>query len=82
MERDSIMIRDESVVAEYHQLQDQLSKLKQSIRDTISQPIHCVPYLQPGRLLKVKEGDRDWGWGVVVNFQKVAEKVGNFSRNL
>ncbi len=51
---------------------DQLKKLKQAIKETMMQPIHCVPYLQPGRLLKV---ENEWGWGVVVNFSKLNDKV-------
>lgn len=52
-ERDSISFQSEDVVAEYYILQQQLMKLKKTIRDTVNQPIHALPYLQPGRLVKV-----------------------------
>lgn len=71
-ERDRIKIPSEEIVIEYHNLKDQLGKLKQIIRETITQPIHIVPYLQPGRLVKL---EKDWGWGVIVNFTKLNDKV-------
>ena len=46
----------------------------------ITKPIYCVPFLQPGRLVKVEHNDEDFGWGAVVNFQKKAnQKVCNLS---
>lgn len=40
------------------------------MRAEINKPAYALPFLQPGRLVKVREGDVDWGWGVVFNFQK------------
>lgn len=105
----AIHITDEETVAEYYHLRVQLEKLKQNMRDFLNQPVHSVPFLQPGRLVKVPpptsfsfftsprpsaqhfrlyslfpfltlnmqvtNGDQEWGWGVVVNFQKKNEKV-------
>jgi len=73
-ERNAISIRNEEMVSEYYQLREQWSKHKEAIREIINRPIHVLPYLQPGRLVKVREGDVNWGWGVVVNFQKKLEK--------
>ena len=36
----------------------------------ITKPRYCVPFLQPGRLVKVAVGSDDFGWGSIVNFQK------------
>lgn len=63
-------IEGEETVAEYYRLREQLRKLRRVFVDTINQPIYCLPFLQPGRLVKVKDGQDDWGWGVLVNFQK------------
>ncbi|CAG5867769.1 unnamed protein product [Menidia menidia] len=38
----------------------------------IHKPKYCLPFLQPGRLVKVKNQEADFGWGVVVNFSKKA----------
>jgi len=79
MEKDSMSIIDEPAVQEYHLLREQLTKLKQVVRETVNEPIHVLPFLQPGRLARVKDGETDWGWGVIVNFQKKQEKSGNDS---
>ena len=52
-EKLAIKIKDEDSVAEYYHLRAQLHKLKQNFRDFINQPTYSVPYLQPGRLVKV-----------------------------
>lgn len=39
-------------------------------REVITHPNYSLPFLQPGRLIKVKYKDLDFGWGVVVNYQK------------
>ncbi|KAL6058327.1 Exosome RNA helicase MTR4 [Balamuthia mandrillaris] len=65
-----ITIPNEEVVAEYFYIREQLRKLKRLFVDTVNQPVHVLPFLQPGRLVHVVDKDEDWGWGVVVNFQK------------
>jgi ATP-dependent RNA helicase DOB1 len=45
-------------------------------REVITHPTYALPFLQPGRLVKVKYQNLDFGWGVVVNFEKrVTPKV-------
>ena len=36
----------------------------------ITHPTYSLPFLQPGRLVKVKHEELDFGWGVVISFQK------------
>jgi ATP-dependent RNA helicase DOB1 len=38
------------------------------MRDVINHPNYCLPFMQPGRLVKVKYLDYDFGWGAVVKF--------------
>jgi ATP-dependent RNA helicase DOB1 len=73
-QRDAIVVEDESNVAEFYRLQQQMDKLKQEVQETVNQPIHSLPFLQPGRLVSVNDHGVDWGWGVVVNFQKKQQK--------
>eukprot|EP01116_Phalansterium_solitarium_P015269 TRINITY_DN3360_c0_g2_i1.p1 TRINITY_DN3360_c0_g2~~TRINITY_DN3360_c0_g2_i1.p1 ORF type:complete len:1056 (+),score=481.56 TRINITY_DN3360_c0_g2_i1:1954-5121(+) len=74
-ERDLIDVGpDEAAVADYHHVRDQRQKLSDEMREILNLPIHALPFLQPGRLVKVRDGADDWGWGVVVNFQKKVEK--------
>ena len=36
----------------------------------ILSPKHCLPFINPGRLVKVRHGKKDFGWGIIVNFKK------------
>ena len=68
--RDAIIIPDESTVAAYYDYRQQLDRMAADFREVITHPNYSLPFLQPGRLIKVKYKDLDFGWGVVVNYQK------------
>eukprot|EP00743_Colponemidia_sp_Colp-15_P003213 GILK01003472.1.p1 GENE.GILK01003472.1~~GILK01003472.1.p1 ORF type:complete len:1034 (+),score=223.64 GILK01003472.1:50-3151(+) len=75
-ERDSIEIPDEQTVAEYYMIKSQIERAREEMRAMMNQAEFVLPFLQPGRLARVQEGDLDFGWGVVINFQKRnAEKM-------
>lgn len=77
-----LAIADEPAVAEYYQLVAAMEHARGAMRAVITRPEHALPFLQPGRLVRVVDntvptapngsggGEDDWGWGVVVNFQK------------
>ncbi|XP_068429478.1 exosome RNA helicase MTR4 isoform X2 [Clinocottus analis] len=65
-----IEIPNEESVFTYYKIRQQLAKLGNDIQEFIHKPKYCLPFLQPGRLVKVKKEDADFGWGVVVNFSK------------
>lgn len=44
--------------------------MKQDFRDVITHPTYSLPFLQPGRLVKIKYQNLDFGWGVIINYQK------------
>ncbi|XP_015236934.1 PREDICTED: superkiller viralicidic activity 2-like 2 [Cyprinodon variegatus] len=66
----TIDIPNEESVVTYFKIRQQLAKLGKEIQEFIHKPKYCLPFLQPGRLVKVKNEDADFGWGVVVNFSK------------
>ncbi|KAM9793209.1 exosome RNA helicase MTR4 [Syngnathus typhle] len=68
----AIRIPNEESVVTYFKIRQQLAKLGKEILEFIHKPKYCLPFLQPGRLVKVKNEDADFGWGVVVNFSKKA----------
>ncbi|EFP85156.1 ATP-dependent RNA helicase mtr4 [Puccinia graminis f. sp. tritici] len=68
--RSKIVVPDEESIADYAKLQEELEIRNQDFRDVINHPTHALPFLQPGRLVKVKFGTMDFGWGCVVNFQR------------
>ncbi|XP_066506476.1 exosome RNA helicase MTR4 [Hoplias malabaricus] len=66
----TIEIPNEESVVTYYKIRQQLAKLGKEIEEFIRKPKYCLPFLQPGRLVKVKKEDLDFGWGAVVNFSK------------
>ncbi|GKV00378.1 hypothetical protein SLEP1_g13072 [Rubroshorea leprosula] len=60
----------EAEVAEYHKLILDIAQLEMKLMSEILRPERVLYYLDPGRLIKVREGGTDWGWGVVVNVLK------------
>ncbi|KAF4108016.1 hypothetical protein G5714_010775 [Onychostoma macrolepis] len=76
-EYNAIRIPNEESVVTYYKIRQQLSKLGKEIEEFIHKPRYCLPFLQPGRLVRVKKEDLDFGWGLVVNFHKKTNvKVG------
>ncbi|XP_062334060.1 exosome RNA helicase MTR4 [Osmerus eperlanus] len=66
----AIQIPNEESVVTYYKIRQQLAKLAKEIEEFVHKPKYCLPFLQPGRLVKVKKDDADFDWGVVVNFSK------------
>lgn len=131
-EYNAIRIPNEESVVTYYKIRQQLAKLGKEIEEFVHKPRYCLPFLQPGRLVRVnvsskssnrfvgkyspsdlfgfvaleklkmlntfwvfhfqvKKEDLDFGWGVIVNFQKKANvkvsffffvvKVPNYKRS-
>ncbi len=70
----SIKIQDEAEVTSYYRLREQLSNLGSQFQSWLVKPQYLVPFLQPGRLVSVKHGEKDFGLAVVVSFKKKTEK--------
>ncbi|KAK4486738.1 hypothetical protein RD792_006689, partial [Penstemon davidsonii] len=60
----------EAEVAEYDRLKLEIAQLENKMMAEITRPERVLSFLLPGRLVKVREGGTDWGWGVVVNVVK------------
>ena len=88
----AIEVREEGVVAEYHTWAKQLERAQQEMMAIVLKPQYCLPFFQPGRLVRVRvpmersgaEGEllaesaqQDWGWGVVVNCRKTEASSGS-----
>ncbi len=66
----AIKVPDEELVASYYNLRQQLDQLSADFKEVTTHPNYVLPFLQPGRLVKVKYQQLDFGWGVIVNYQK------------
>ncbi|XP_052733071.1 DExH-box ATP-dependent RNA helicase DExH10 isoform X2 [Vigna angularis] len=60
----------EAEVSEYHKLKLEIAQLEKKMMTKIIRPEIILYFLVPGRLVKIREGGTDWGWGVVVNVVK------------
>ncbi|KAJ7546829.1 hypothetical protein O6H91_08G056100 [Diphasiastrum complanatum] len=83
-ERDSIVIEEEEKVKDYSSIVEQLQKIKSDIRAIVFAPHYSLPFLQPGRLIRILKSssngaedstsvltrDENTVWGVIVNFEK------------
>ena len=68
--QNAITIPDESLVAQYYEYRQQLDRMAADFREVVTHPAYSLPFMRPGRLVKVKHQKLDYGWGVVVNYQK------------
>lgn len=69
-ERAAMSIPQEDKIADYYNLRQQLDIFNKDLHDVLCHPTYALPFLQPGRLVHVKHDEQDWGWGVVVNYNK------------
>lgn len=73
-ESSKIEIQDFEEIKEYAALREEIETGTEVIRNITNKPENALAYLQPGRLVRVKEGTVDWGWAVVINFHKKKQK--------
>ena len=71
-EYSKVVVPDEAEVAAYHDIRTQLDQMGADFRAVITHPTYALPFLQAGRMVQVKHDKLDFGWGVVINFQKRA----------
>lgn len=91
-ERDAIIIEEEDHIKNYFSLLDQRRKLQSEIRKIVFAPQYSLPFLQPGRIVRILvsstddiEELREGGsvWGVIINFEKVrGSSFGSFEDSI
>mmetsp|Transcript_95298 Transcript_95298/g.208402 ORF Transcript_95298/g.208402 Transcript_95298/m.208402 type:complete len:1043 (+) Transcript_95298:202-3330(+) len=57
----------DEVVADHYYLINELAKLREELRQIVIKPENIMPFLNPGRLIHMKDGSTDWGWGIVTH---------------
>ncbi|KAJ1726484.1 ATP-dependent RNA helicase mtr4, partial [Coemansia biformis] len=67
-------IEDEPAVKRFYELRTQLDSLASEMTRVVVHPSHSLPFLQPGRLVRVNTGGLNFGWGCVVFFQRAVTK--------
>jgi len=61
---------DEKSIKKCDKLNAQKNEIRAEIRKIVMLPDNVIPFLSAGRVLRVKSPKVDWGWGVLLNFQK------------
>ncbi|EGW29890.1 uncharacterized protein SPAPADRAFT_57398 [Spathaspora passalidarum NRRL Y-27907] len=79
VELEQIQVDDEPTVKDYYEFKAQLTKYQADMRKVITHPGHILPFLQEGRVVKVKVGEHDYDWGMVVSFAKRNAKNQDFT---
>lgn len=74
LEYNNTIVEDEYLVKEYYDLKKQTEVYKDDVRKVMTHPGHILPFLKPGRVIKVKVGQYDYGWGMVASFSKRSNK--------
>lgn len=63
-------IPNEEDVATYFRICEQLKSLESEAHSYMIKPENCIRFLQPGRMVNVVNSEDDFGWGIVINYQK------------
>ena len=74
VQKSEIQIEDEALVKDYYDLRDQIQGYTKDMQNVICHPNYCLPFMQPGRLVKITVDSKEsgesyeFGWGAVVDF--------------
>jgi len=60
----------DEIVADYYYMTKELERAREELRQIIVRPESITPFLNPGRLLYMRDGKVDWGWGILVAASK------------
>ena len=66
----SIAIANEPFVRSKQRLEGQMDQIESEIRKIVMLPENVVPFLVPGRVIRVKTKQQEWGWGVLAGYAK------------
>ncbi|KAL8688678.1 MAG: hypothetical protein Q9218_005471 [Villophora microphyllina] len=77
---DNMQITDEGTIREYYDLRKQIETYSKDMKSVIQHPNYCLPFMQPGRLVRIKHQNMDFGWGAVVSFYEKKENRDDKSR--
>ncbi|XP_022900243.2 exosome RNA helicase MTR4 [Onthophagus taurus] len=69
-EHKKLEIENENVISSYYNIREELTSLGKQFQSYITKSQYLLPFLQPGRLVKIKNKDDVYDWGAVINFIK------------
>eukprot|EP00658_Telonema_sp_P-2_P077605 TRINITY_DN7057_c0_g1_i3.p1 TRINITY_DN7057_c0_g1~~TRINITY_DN7057_c0_g1_i3.p1 ORF type:complete len:640 (-),score=205.72 TRINITY_DN7057_c0_g1_i3:80-1894(-) len=70
-----IAIVDEATVAAYAGIESSIAQFKEQMRLVMNSPKYALPFLQPGRVIQVRDQAGNSGWAALLNFKKTTGDV-------
>lgn len=67
-QKSQMIIEDEATIRSYYDIRKQLDIYTEDMRNVIIHPNYSLQFMQPGRLVEIKHGDYDFGWGAVLKY--------------
>ena len=74
-----LAIEDEATIRSYYDIRKQLDIYTEDMRNVIIHPNYSLQFMQPGRLVEIKHGDYDFGWGAVLKYYPRPKSTGTYS---
>ncbi len=59
--RDALVVPHEKLLKKRHHLARKLHDVQARVRAVVNNPQHTLRFLVPGRLVRIRNGDVDWG---------------------
>ena len=63
-------------IQEYIKLRRDYREAEKVVLRTMLQPANCLRFFTSGRLVRIRDGDTNWGWGVVIQVSTVKDAKG------
>ncbi|XP_034239631.1 exosome RNA helicase MTR4 [Thrips palmi] len=69
-EFEGVVVPKEAQAESYYHIRTQLENLGKVYQSYVTQPQYLIPFLQPGRMVKIKHDNDEYDWGIIINFKK------------
>lgn len=73
-QHENINFEKYDLMLKYHNIREQLDRLSDNFRSYLTKPEYLLPFLQPGRMVKVKNEKDTFDWGIIRTFKKQTPK--------
>ena len=68
---ENLVVENEALISEYYNIVRQLDQYLQDKREVVTNAAYVLPFLQPGRMVKIEIKNQYFGWGVILNFHRI-----------
>ncbi len=75
-------VPQEELLDEYYKLCKMFDEYSARIRAIVFEPQNSLPYMNLGRLVKVKYNGMEYEWGMIVRYEEIRVRRANFKSKL